>query len=97
MKSIALGALAVLALACGGSDLAPQPVSPTLVTPPANGPLPLLDQDGGTVAAPKPPAAAKPTYPPPRPVTISLASAADDPVDQELKAGDAAFEADDLP
>ncbi len=97
MKNVALSALAVLALACGGSELASQPVSPALVAPPANGPLPLLDQDGGTVAAPKPPAAAKSSYPPPRPVTISLASAADDAVDQELKAGDGAFEADDLP
>lgn len=97
MRRVALGALALLALGCGGSEPAPQPVSPTLVAPPANGPLPLLDQDDGGAAAPQPSAAAKPSYPPPRPVTISLASPAGDAVDQELRAGDDAFEADDLP
>jgi Flp pilus assembly protein TadD len=43
-----------------------------------------------------PPAIAAPKYPPPKPTTISLASPAGDACDIELKAGDDAFEANDL-
>jgi Flp pilus assembly protein TadD len=47
------------------------------------------------VATTAPPIAA-PTYPPPKATTISLASTAGDACDVELKAGDDAFEANDL-
>ena len=102
MRNVLSGALALLAscalFACGGSEPAAQPTSPMVVAGPANnGPLPLLDQDGGAIATPTPPAdPPKQSFPPPRPVTISLVSSADDATDKELKAGDDAFEADDL-
>ena len=52
------------------------------------------EADAGAIATAPPPSA--PTYPPPKSTTISVASAAGDACDQELTAGDDAFEANDL-
>jgi tetratricopeptide (TPR) repeat protein len=96
----ALVALALALVACGGGEQqAPATTPPTAVAAvdaspaPSDNPgeitLPESPLDGGVDAAP--PSAA--SFPPPKPTTIPLSSGGDTPVDKELAAGDAAFEA----
>jgi Flp pilus assembly protein TadD len=88
-----LFSIAITMIACGGAE----PPPPAPVTAPATTasiltPMPAVI-DAGVAAAPTIPT---PTYPAPKPTTISLVSPANDACDQELKAGDDAFEANDL-
>ncbi|MEO8876226.1 MAG: hypothetical protein ABI461_11610, partial [Polyangiaceae bacterium] len=86
-------------IACGGNE-APPPANanlPPVVSPNATAAFGPLDAGADpAVATAAPPPAPGPKYPPPKASTIALASSAGDVCDIELKAGDDAFEANDL-
>ncbi len=106
MRRVAAAAFALALSACGGGESeAPKANAPsaslvtTNVAPPiaSNDPAPFTQAAASTTDAGAPPGPSQPALPPPKPVTIPLASGvAGAPGDDELSAGDGAFEAGDL-
>ena len=107
MRSARIFLTAALALvACGGPQPPPRDIDPGFNVPrvecPGGGSAPTrtlcpeLDAGGPAAMDAGATALATNSYPPPKPTTISLASTGDPKVDAALKAGDDAFEANDV-